>query len=454
MGQRALAAWSQLDLSLAPDRNVLLFTAGISLIVGLVFGLAPLRSVVRIPLGLTLKTSTATANQDRARVRMGQVVIALQISVCLALLAGAGFLVQTLRNLENVNLGVRAPGLLVFGVSPQNIHSDAEIIRFYQTLLVRMRALLGVESATLTRQRIGSGWSANSSVQVDGADPAGDGNSHIRWNGVGPDYFHVMGTPILLGRDTTAADTAKSPRVAVVNQTFVKRYVAGRDPLGHQVVRGGNPPCTIVGVVADSKYTGVQEDDMPMAWFPYTQFEGLSGMHVELRTAGNPASLLPEVRRAMHEFARELPLLQPMTQEEQFERSFAQGRLLARLGVFFGLLAALLVATGLYGTLAYTVSRRTVEMGIRMALGARRGQVLWMVLRGSLLVSAAGVLIGLPLAIGGARFLESMLFGVKADDPRFFIAAVIGIALVALVASLIPARRAASVDPIVALRFE
>jgi ABC-type antimicrobial peptide transport system permease subunit len=224
--------------------------------------------------------------------------------------------------------------------------------------------------------------------------------------------------------------------------------------LGHQITRGDNEPCTIVGVVENNKYTSADEPEMPMAWFPHTQFDGFSAMHVELRTARDPASILKEVRRAMLEFAPELALLQPMTQQEQFERSFAQSRLLARLSMFFGLLAVLLVATGLYGTLAYTVSRRTVEVGIRMALGARRAEVLWMVLRGGLMVGACGVLIGLPLAIGGARFLESMLFGVKRSDPRFFIAAVAGIAIVTLAASLIPARRAASVDPIQALRAE
>jgi ABC-type lipoprotein release transport system permease subunit len=192
-----------------------------------------------------------------------------------------------------------------------------------------------------------------------------------------------------------------------------------------------------------------------MAWFPYTQFEGLSGvMHVELRTLGGPERLLPEVRRAMLRFAPELPLLQPMTQQEQFERSFSQGRLLARLAVLFGLLAALLVATGLYGTLAYRVSQRTAEVGIRMALGAQRRQVLWMVLRGSLVVSAVGVAIGLPLSMAGARFLRTMLFGVQPGDPRMFVGGVLGIAMVALAASLIPARKAATVNPIVALRSE
>lgn len=450
----ALAKWTQLDLNLSPDRTVVLFTVAVSLLVALVFGLAPLRSVVRTPLGLALRTSAATANQDRGRMRSSKVVVALQIALCLVLLAGAGFLVQTLRNLQHVDLGVKTRGLLVFGVSPQNMRSDAEMLRFYQALLDRLRALPGVEAVTLMRQRIGSGWSANASVLVDGADPAGDGNSHIRWNGVGPDYFHVLGTPVMLGRDFSAADTASAPRVAIVNQTFAKRYLAGRDPLGHQITRGNNEPCTIVGVVADSKYTGVQEKEMTMAWFPYTQFQGISGMHVELQTRGNPAGLLPEVRRAMLQFAPDLALLQPMTQEEQFEQSFSEERLLARLSLFFGLLAALLVATGLYGTLAYAVNRRTMEVGIRMALGARRSQVLWMVLRGSLMVSAIGVLVGLPLAIGGARLLESQFFGVKPGDSRFFLAAAAGVALVALVASLIPARRAASVDPIVALRFE
>jgi ABC-type lipoprotein release transport system permease subunit len=179
--------------------------------------------------------------------------------------------------------------------------------------------------------------------------------------------------------------------------------------------------------------------DIPMAWFPYTQFQGLSSMHVELRTRGNPAALLPEVRRAMLQFAPELLLLQPMTQQEQYDRSVAEERLLARLAAFFGLLAALLVATGLYGTLSYTVSRRTAEVGVRMALGARRGHVLWMVLRSSLVVSLAGVAIGLPLAIAGARFLRVMLFGVAPGDPGVFAAAVAGILFVTAAAALIPA---------------
>ena len=451
---RALAAWAHLDLSLAPDRTVLLFTVSLTLLAGLAFGLAPLRGVVRIPAGLALKTSAAASHQTKRQFRSSQIVVALQTSLCLALLVGAGLLLQTLRNLKSVNLGVHTSGLLVFGISPQGIHSDAEALRFYRSLLERLRALPGVEAATLMRQRIGSGWSSNSSVLVDGVDPQGDGNSHIRWNGVGPDYFHVMGTPVVIGRDFTSADSENAPQVTIVNRTFVQKFLRDRSPLGHQVTRGDNPPCTIVGVVEDSKYTGVQEKARPMAWFPYTQFQGIAGMHVELRTAGNPAALLPEVRRAMLEFAPELPLLQPMTQQEQFERSFSQERLVARLAVFFAAMAALLVAIGLYGTLSHNMSRRTAEVGIRIALGAERSQVMWMVLGRSLVVSLLGIGVGVPFAVAGARFMRAMLFGVQPGNVLIFAAAVVGVLAVALAASLIPARRAASIDPIVALRFE
>jgi predicted permease len=279
----------------------------------------------------------------------------------------------------------------------------------------------------------------------------------MRCNSIGPDYFHVLGTPILLGRDFTDADSAAAPKTVIINRTFAQRYLAGRDPLGHHVAFDKGLKAdqyTIVGVVQDSKYTGVEEKARPMAYFPYTQIPGTATMHFELRTMGNPAALLPEVRHAVREFGPDLPLLEPMTQQEQFDRSFTNERLSARLAISFGMLAALLVATGLYGTLSYRVSRRTAEIGVRMALGAQRRQVLGMILRESLAVSVAGLLVGLPLAIVGARLLRSMLFGLGPGDPLAFAAAILGLTTVVLAASLIPARRAAKVDPMVALRYE
>ena len=409
------------------------------------------------PIGLVLKTSASTAHRDRRRIRGSQVVIALQMALCVVLLVTAGLLVRTLQNLESVNLGMKTDGLLVFGISPlARVHSDSEANRFYQGLIARLRSVPGVQSVTVMSNRIGTGWSNDTGAAVDGKPALGENNfAPMRWNVAGPDYFHTMGTPVLLGRDFTDADAESAPRVAIINQTFADRYLSGRSPLGHVVNLNPGPEneFTIVGVVGDSKYTGVREPPRPMAYFPYTQIDGNATLHFEVRTAGNPGTWLPTVRRAVNEYAHGLPLLQPMTQQAQFEQTFSQERLFFRLSMFFGLLAALLVATGLYATLAYSVSRRTSEVGLRMALGAQRGQVLWMVLRGSFLVTLIGVAIGFPLAIAATKVVRSVLFGVTPGDPLTFVGALIGIGLVAFLASLIPAVRAASVDPLVALRY-
>ncbi len=454
----ALARWAGFDVNLAPDRTVLSFTLAISFAAALVFGFAPLRSVARVPPWLALRTSGTSASQDRAGFRAGQVVVALQMAMCLALLVGAGLAVRTLLNLENANLGLRAQGLLVFGITPpQSLHSDAEVIRFYQGLMDRLRVVPGVESATFVQVRPGTRGSNNTVVFVDGAQPQEKIlDSLVRWNSVGSDFFHVVGTLILLGRDFTEADSATAMKVAIVNQTFVDRYLAGRQPLGHRIAldEAKATQYTIIGVAQNSKYTEVRERDSPMAYFPYTQIPDIATMQIELRTHGSPAALLPAVHHVVHDSGPDLALLQPMTQQAQFEASFSQEHLFARLALFFGLLAALLVATGLYGTLAYRVSRRTPEIGVRMALGARPQQVLWMVMRESLGVSVAGVLLGLPLAFAGARFLRSLLFGLAPDDPLAFFVAVLGTCVVALAASLIPACRATRVNPIVALRYE
>ncbi|HXQ96826.1 MAG TPA: ABC transporter permease [Candidatus Limnocylindrales bacterium] len=456
----ALSSWSQMSLSLAPDLRVFLFALGISLIAALAFGLAPLPGVVRIPVALVLKSSTANASQDRGKLRSGRIVIAFQIAVCLVLLVGAGLLVRTLRNLEKVNLGLHTDGLFVFGIEPQqSVHSDAEAIHFFQSLTERLRVLPGVESLTLASNRLGGDVSSNTGAYVDGVLPkVGNGSfPGMRWNAVGPDFFHVLGVPIISGRDITDADTASGPKAVVVNKTFADRYLSNQNPIGHHVAfsdAAGSSQFAIVGVVADSKYVGIEETPRPMAYFPYTQRGGIGDMSIELRTQGNPAGLLPEVREAIREIAPEVPLLHPTTQRAQFDETIGQERLIARLALFFGLLAVVLVATGLYGTLAYRVNRRTSEIGVRMALGAQRGQVLWMVLRESLVVCLAGVVVGLPAAYACTRLLRSMLFGLQPSDPLSFVAALGGIILVALLASMIPARRAASVDPMIALRNE
>lgn len=455
-----LVSWSNLEVSLAPDRTVLLFTIAVSALAALVFGLAPMRSATSAPVAIGLKTPAATAQTDKNKVRTGKLIVGLQMSLCLVLLVGAGLLLRTLQNLGRANLGFRASGLVVFGISPPStLKSDAEVVQFYSALLERLRTLPGVEGATLMENRMGYGWSNNTAVRVDGADPNPGKFSPIRWNSVAPDFFHVLGANLKIGRDIAQSDTAASRRVIVVNQTFVDRYLADKNPLDHKVTLSGlgdkeNQAYSIIGVVPDLKYTSVREKARPMGWIPYTQNPGIAGMNVELRAHGDIGAVLEESRSVVHGFGPDIPLLQPIKQTEQYEQSYSDERLFSRMATFFGVLAALLVATGLYGTLAYRVSRRTPEIGVRMALGAQRRQVLWMILRESLIIGVIGIAVGLPLAFAGARLLKSMLFGVTTNDPLAFALALIGIGAVAVISALLPARRASSVDPMVALRYE
>ena len=455
---QALARWSLLDRSLAPDARVLGFTLAVSALVALVFGLAPLRNALRVAGGPALMASSSATFQDRRSLRSGRVLIPLQMAMCLVLLVTAALLVQTLRNLETLNLGLHVSGVLVFNLTPQeHAHTDTEILQFYQGLLDRIRALPGVESASVSRNRLGAGWSSNTTAIVDGQKPRVSGWPSMRWNGVGSDFFHVMGIPLLQGRDFNDGDSAAAPKVVVINQTFAKRYLTGMNPMGHTVAlidAADAPQYTIVGLAADSKYTSVREEERPMAYFPYTQVRKDLSMAVEIRTAGNPEAFLPVVRRATRDIAPDLALLHPRTQEEQFADSLSQDRLFARLATFFGLLAVVMVATGLYGILAYKVARRTAEIGVRMALGAQQWHVLWMVIRESLALYLVGAVLGVPAAIAVARLLKATLFGLQPEDPATFAAVLTGIAVVALAASLEPARRASSVDPMVALRFQ
>ena len=280
----------------------------------------------------------------------------------------------------------------------------------------------------------------------------------VRGNVVGSDFFHTLGVPILAGRDFTDADTASAPLAVIINETFAKTYLPNQSPIGHHL-EWNKTQAAIVGMVKDSKYTGITEKPVPMIWTPYMQSPGGVGeMHIELRVAtqpgGDPLAILPAVRRAVAETDPNLPLQQPMTQRAQFDESISQQQLFARLAGFFGLIAVVLVATGLYGTMAYRVNNRTMEIGVRMALGAKRDQVVWMIVRESLILAAAGVALGVPLVLLVSRLLSSQLFGVQPYDAVSYLLAVTGVALVATLATLLPARRAASIDPVRALRSE
>jgi predicted permease len=364
---------------------------------------------------------------------------------------GGGLLIRTLRNLENIPLGMQTDGLVVFGLNPQSLHSETQLVSFYQELQRRLRVLPGVESVTVMQDRLGSWWSNNSNVMVDSKVPnVADGSTTlVRNNDVGPDFFHTLGVPVVLGREFTDADNATSPKVAVVNELLVQRFLPNQNPLGHRI-----NDKVIVGVVKNHKYRSMDEEPIPMAWWGYAQAREEGPMNVEMRVRGYALAILPEVRKVVAQMDPDVPLIQPMLQRKQFERTISQQLMFARLGEFFGLLAIVLVATGLYGTLAYRVNMRTAEIGVRMAVGARRAQVVWMILKDSLLLTAIGVVIGVPLAMLVGRALTSSLYGVKPMDAASYLLAVAGVTLVALAASAVPASRAANVDPLTALRAE
>ena len=449
---RTLSNWSGIESGLDPDRNVLLFTLGTSVLSALVFGLAPLWVALRSPAAGVLRATTANVIRDRHSAVRGRLLMSSQVALCLLLLVAAGLLLRTLRNYETQDLGMRVDGLLVFGVTPQTARTSQETSEFYRTLIARIRNLPGVDGVTFMDNRIGSGWSNNNDDSLDGVNlfaKFGD-SALIRSNAVGPDYFHVLGVPILQGRDISDADTPTSTKVAVVNETFAKRFLPNTNPLGHRL--GDNR--TIVGVVKDSKYSSVDEPVMPMAYYAI-QYPSAGGtVNVEVRVQGEPLSLLPMIRRVVAEIDPGVPLESPMTQRAQFELSYSEPTMFARLGGFFGVLASLLVATGLYGTSSYRTNRRTSEIGMRMAFGAQRRQVLWMVLRESVLICSIGVVVGLPVAFLGARLLSSMLYQLSPFDPISFGLATLCVALVGGGAALLPAWRAAKVDPMVALRYE
>jgi len=444
---RMLSAWSGIETGLSPDRSVLLFTLAISAAAALGFGLVPLWSATHAPVAGVLRSSATNMTTNRNHFLGGRIVLAGQVAICLVLLMAAVLLLRTLRNYATQNLGMQAQGLLVFGVTPQG-HADTHV--FYRTLLDRLRQAPGVESVSMAENRLGSGWSDNNDLMLDGVEKQG---VSLRSNGVGAGFFHTMGVPILAGRDIADSDGPDTPLVALVNETFVKKFLANTNPLGH-MLGGEKYRFIIVGVVEDSKYSGVDEEPRPMAYYAQMQFPSLGTMHIEVRTRGEAMAMLPELRKVMAALYPNVPLEKPMTQQEQFAKSYAQQRMFAAMGGFFGVLAALLVATGLYGTHSFRVNRRTTEIGVRMALGASRGQVLAMVMRESVWILVSGLAAGIPLTFLAVRPLKSMLYQMSPFDAASFIAAVTAMIAVTGCAAFLPARRAASIEPMQALRTE
>lgn len=438
-----------------PDPAVLTFTVVLSFLSGILFGLAPAVKFSRMdprPANIT-RISTF----GRLRFTGQHILVALQVALSLILLVGAGLLVHSLVALERQNIGFRRENILLVR-SDANLagYQPNELFPLYRELGERFNQLPGVVSASLARFSPESGGISSYSFAMEGYTAASDQKLDLYDLPVGPRFFKTLGIPLLLGRVIDARDTPVSTPVVVVNETFARQYLPNQNPIGRRISLGSpfqQPGFEIVGVVADSKYYDLHEQAKPMAFFSIWQ-KPVTNFEMVLHTSGAPEGIAAEARRALQQTSSKLPVLDVVSLNVQVEQSLREQKMISSLCSIFGAVALILASVGIYGTLAYAVAGRVMEMGIRMAIGAQRSNVVWLVLRDSAFLIAAGVLVGLPLALGGTRWIKSFLFGVPALDPAAISAAVLLILILAAFAAYFPARRAARIDPIRALRHE
>jgi predicted permease len=449
-------------LSATPDLHVLAFTSAICLFTGVLFGIAPAwrssRSSPAGALNANARTSTGAAAPG-ARLLPRMLVVA-QVTLSLVLLATAGLLLRTLHNLRTQDLGFDRNNILLVVTNPKFAgYKPEQLNALYDRILERVDALPGVRSATLSGAPPMTGGTWGSPIFIDGRPSAANEDVSTLLNRVSPGYFETMGIPLLRGRTIGAEDTAGSSKAVVVNQTLAGRYFPKGDAIGHSF-RVADPAVTgtwqIVGVVRDAKYNSPAEKPQPFAYLAVKQLTGDDryAYCLEIRSAGDPAKITGEVRAALADVDPNLPFLDAKTMAEDVNHLTDEQQFVSQLSGFFSLLALSLACVGLYGVMTYNVVRRTNEIGVRMALGAPKRGVLWMVLKESLLLLVIGVALGVPAALGASRVIRAGLFGVSPADSLTLVTAVLLIAAVILGAAYLPARRATKIDPIVALRYE
>jgi predicted permease len=443
-----------LDLDHGLDVRVLAFTLTISLVTGILFGLAPAWRTTAVDLATALRQSRRTTT---AGSRLKNTLVALQVAISVLLLAGAGLFLRTLYNLERVELGFNQEKLLVFTLQPRQAgYKDERLLDFYRRLFARLDALPGVRGATFAAIPLIADYTWDTSVLLPGETARTAVRHYSNLQTVRENFFETLGIPRVLGRSFTAEDDAHAPKVAIVNQTFARKYFPGQSPLGQRVRESeGDPELEIVGVVGDTKYDSQRKEMEPLILTPWQQQgDSIGEMRFALRTAGEPAALADTVRRVVRELDPNLPVTEIGSQEARSDANLSRERLYARLLTFFGAIALVLAAIGLAGVLGYSVAQRTSEIGIRMALGARRPQVVRMIVLQGLRPTLAGLILGLAASLAAGRLLASLVYGVGTSDPVTLVAVAAVLVTVAAVAALLPARRAARVDPIVALRTE
>ena len=467
-GLLAVSDWGVGMKALEPrlDLRVLGFTLALSLLTGLLFGLVPAWRATRVELTPALKDS-ARGSAAATRSWLTKSLVVAQVALSLLLLVGAGLMLRTLVNLRRVETGFDARNLLLFDVDPNLVgYKDERLASLYRRLFERMEAVPGVEAVTFSRDPLLSQSSSDSDFWLAGAATTAGADGKVTPTGdlyllrVRENFLPAMRIALLAGRDLGARDDEHAPKVAVVNQAFARRFFPNDNPVGR---RFGFAPdkageIEIVGVAKDAKYTSQRDEIPPTAYLPWAQsLPSVGAMTFEVRTAGEPKAALNALRQAVRDVDANLPISNVKTQVQQADQTLSMERLFTKLLILFGLLAQTLAAVGLYGVLAWSVAQRTHEIGVRMALGASRADVLKLVLRQGMTLTLVGVALGLVGAYVLTKYLASltsMLYGVRAADPLTFAVIALFLTLVALVACYVPARRATKVDPMVALRYE
>jgi predicted permease len=452
-------------ISTAPDLRVAGFAAMLSLVTAMLFGMAPALQRPTLELNRALREESGSVAGAAHHARIRKALVIAQVVLSMVLVAGTGLFARSLYNLKHLDPGFDTNDLISFTVDPALAGYDqARIKRFYDTLLARLREQPGVLSASVAQIPVLTDSGSRRTIRVHGFEPKPDENMNPSTNEVGPDYFRTMGMPLVTGREFTDRDAAGAPGVAIVNETFARSFFGGDNPIGRRFYfRPNSDPLEIeiVGVVKDALYENMREgttteNQTPrFAYTPYQQSDELSEMTIYIRASSSAATTLPDrIRQTVRSADAGVPVHQMQTLERTVDDALFNERMLALLSAAFGLLATILAAVGLYGVMSYIISRRTREIGIRMALGAERGAVIGMVLKEVARLTLVGIVLGIPAALSLSRLVRSQLFGISPADPLTICAAAMTLALVSLFAGYIPARRASRVQPILALRYE
>jgi predicted permease len=444
-------------LRVTPDMGVLGFTAAVTILTVFLFGTAPALRATGLDLAPSLRAGRGTISAG-ARNRLARGLVAGQVALSLVLLAGAGLFLRSLANLTAVDVGFDKQNVLRIRIDPgaAGYQRDERLSSMMRRVEERVDSLPGIRGASFAMSVFdGGGWSQDD-ITVPGR-PRTERDPTVDLNIVGPQYFDVMKMPMVLGRALSLRDNEASRKVAVINETMARTHFPGGSPLGRTFGVGDDAEwqnVDVVGVVKDAKYMKLEERQMPAAFFPHSQHREEFLRNFVVRYTGDPGFLAPAIRRAVGEIDTNLPVSDVATLSQMVDDFALNRRLVAQLSTFFGILGALLACIGIYGVMSYGITRRTHEFGIRMALGAARRDVLWVVLRETLGLALIGVGIGLTLALASGRLVESLLFGVKSNNPLVIGLSMAAMIVVALLAAYLPARRATRIDPSVALRYE